>query len=277
MNEIETLKNEIYCLSFELEAMADLLIRKEGERWVPGFCDAIVEIEHLARYNWVALFVSDKKVLDIACGCGHGTLLLAKEGKAKAVIGSDISSKAIRYASIRNSYPNVSFVESNAETFKTDESVDVVVSFETIEHLPNADTFLDNVYSLLTDNGHFYVSTPISKLSEDIKPVNPYHLKEWGFLEFQSMVGKYFEIEKVYVQLSIESHPFKLQGLNWAIRRIKKVYESLVYENKTYVKELKRSALMVPIEWNDAVFPVKMIGCSLSGYQILKCKKKVKG
>ena len=65
-NNNQNFADELFCLSYETNAMADLLIRKETERWVTGFANLDVEVEHISRYNWAIDFVNNKRVLDIA-------------------------------------------------------------------------------------------------------------------------------------------------------------------------------------------------------------------
>src|SRR5271170_5650885 len=106
-----------------------------GERFLPGIPGEIA-YEHWHRYAFAKRFVSDKRVADIACGEGYGSALLA--GIATSVVGIDLAPDAIAHA--RSHYaalPNLRFQQGSVEALPlADASVDVVVSFETVEHLP---------------------------------------------------------------------------------------------------------------------------------------------
>jgi 2-polyprenyl-3-methyl-5-hydroxy-6-metoxy-1,4-benzoquinol methylase len=100
--------------------------------------------------------------LDIACGCGYGTFLMAEKG-AESVIGVDLSEDAIRYGNHRYARQNLKRFVADATTFKHDYLFDVIVSFETIEHIPDYSGFIENLYHNLSDNGTLLISTPITK------------------------------------------------------------------------------------------------------------------
>src|SRR5208337_4385431 len=81
-------------------------MRIEEERFYPdGFMPPWVRYQHLERYRWAAKFVAGKRVLDVACGTGYGTALLANAGAAQ-VDGFDIGTGTFAPTSIRRSSPN---------------------------------------------------------------------------------------------------------------------------------------------------------------------------
>ena len=94
--------------------------------------------DHVARYEFVAARLpKGSRVLDLACGIGYGSQLLAKAGHR--VIGVDASPEAIAYAEEYFSHPNVTYECAAAEDLHADGigTFDAVVSFETLEHLAN--------------------------------------------------------------------------------------------------------------------------------------------
>lgn len=108
---------------------------RNGERQVAPDVSGIRR-DHVARYEFVAKQLAPKsRVLDLACGIGYGSQMLAKAGHR--VIGVDVSAEAIAYAEEYYSHPNVTFECRAAEDLNADElgTFDAVVSFETIEHL----------------------------------------------------------------------------------------------------------------------------------------------
>src|SRR5690348_13511788 len=104
-----------------------------GERFVPH-TEGDIQLEHMHRYVAARLLVQGKRVLDIACGEGYGSDLLSEA--AASVVGVDIDEAAISHARQAYVRPNLKFLRGDAVAIPLgDSSVDVVVSFETIEHL----------------------------------------------------------------------------------------------------------------------------------------------
>nr|WP_300807369.1 glycosyltransferase [uncultured Acetatifactor sp.] len=158
-----------------------------GERFVPGIDDAELAMEHYQRYYSALPLVRGKKVLDAACGEGYGTALLAKA--AAHVTGIDISPDAIARA--KGSYSQegrVRFIEGSiAELPLEDYSIDVVVSFETIEHVPEdiQHKFLDEIARVLKKDGFLIMSTPNKEVYSDRPGYrNEFHVKEFYREEF---------------------------------------------------------------------------------------------
>lgn len=198
--KIEQLENRIFSLEFEVKAMSENIFNKTSERWVEGYCDASVSGEHFGRYNWACQYVTNKNVLDIASGIGKGSNLLATNGKARTVVGVDICDSSVRYSKIKYSNPNLNFLVGDADKFRSETKFDIIISFETIEHVSNVEDFLVNIKYNLAPNGFFIVSTPISEEGNCSNPVNIYHEREWGLLEFQKLLKNYFDIKEVFVQ-----------------------------------------------------------------------------
>ena len=82
-----------------------------GEYFIPGKSPRSVEEDHIERYRFARQFVSDKTVLDIACGTGYGSNLLADSG-ASRVDGVDISEDVINYAISSYQADNLFFLKS---------------------------------------------------------------------------------------------------------------------------------------------------------------------
>jgi len=174
-----------------------------GERFIPGIDDAELQMEHYQRYYSVLPLVKDKIVVDAACGEGYGTRILSQD--AKSVIGIDISQEAIYHAS--NKYgdkSNVSFVQGSiAELDLEDNSIDVFVSFETLEHVPEdlQREFMKQVVRVLKPNGCLVVSTPNRKVySDDRNYQNKFHVHEFYRDEFDVFISNYFSKYRIYHQ-----------------------------------------------------------------------------
>ncbi|MGO9639762.1 MAG: class I SAM-dependent methyltransferase [Candidatus Acidiferrales bacterium] len=173
-----------------------LIHEPTDERMVPESADLFTFWEHVYRYAFASRFVREKRVLDIACGEGYGAAALQKAG-AGHVIGVDISEAVCLHA--REKY-GIDARTGDAERIPLDEgSVDVVVSFETIEHVPNPGRFLDECVRVLAPGGKLIISTP----NKDIygrAVQNPYHCSEMTGEEFRSALRSRFRDCRCYTQ-----------------------------------------------------------------------------
>ncbi|MBR5247333.1 MAG: glycosyltransferase [Lachnospiraceae bacterium] len=174
-----------------------------GERFVPGIDDEQLEMEHYQRYYSALSFVEDKIVLDAACGEGYGTSILA--ARAAKVSGLDLSAEAIARA--RETYggkDNIEFVVGSvAQIPFPDHSLDVVVSFETIEHISEElqYKFLDEIKRVLKQDGILIMSTPNKAIYSDLyNYYNKFHVKEFYKEEFIKFLSKNFKYTRLYNQ-----------------------------------------------------------------------------
>jgi ubiquinone/menaquinone biosynthesis C-methylase UbiE len=193
--------NLLFTYKYENKILKQILFENRLERWLPGCVYPYTDQEHLSRYRWAAKFTHGKKVIDLACGCGKGSYILATKGKAKQVIACDNDKEALKYASLKYSRRNIKHKYMNAENLSLkNKSADAVISFETIEHLKKPKKFLKEVGQVLRTGGIFIVSTPISSMGYNRKPENKYHTQEWGRKKFIELIGKYFMIKDNYEQ-----------------------------------------------------------------------------
>lgn len=172
------------------------------ERCIIGESDLITQRQHLDRYTYALGFVERKKVLDIACGTGYGTYMLSK--KAEEVVGIDISNEAIQFANSNYGGDNIKYFVQDANDLSSlhEGTFDVVVSFETIEHLKDYDNFLAEIKRILHDDGMLIISTPnkIFASPRSKKPINPFHFREFELREFKNILLKYFSNVEVIGQ-----------------------------------------------------------------------------
>ncbi len=149
-------------------------------------------IEHLHRYAIVTNYIKDKIVLDIASGEGYGSNIMSK--KASFVYGVDIDNTAVQGAKLKYINNNLEYLTgSTSDIPLKDNSVDVVVSFETIEHHGKHDEMMAEVKRVLRPNGILIISTP-DKLyySDERKFNNQFHIKELYKQEFVDLISKSF-------------------------------------------------------------------------------------
>lgn len=150
-------------------------------------------MEHLHRYAAAADFVQGKSVLDIASGEGYGSYILSQV--AENVIGVDVDPKAVAHATVRYQNKNLAYKDGSCNSIPCeDASIDVVVSFETLEHISEHDAFMAEVKRVLKADGVLLLSTPnIDEYNALRDETNPYHVKELNRKEFVELLAKYFK------------------------------------------------------------------------------------
>jgi len=143
-------------------------------------------------------------VLDIACGVGYGSLHLSEV--CKKVVGADIDWAAADYARRQyGSRENLAFTQVDAvRTGFADSEFDAVCSFETIEHIRDANMFLSEIKRVLKPRGVLIVSTPRVECS-DSHPANPYHHQEWSPADFERLLRGSFRNVEVFGQFRHET------------------------------------------------------------------------
>lgn len=168
--------------------------------------DATVEIFdqkrrefHLDRYRFAARQVRGRHVLDCACGTGYGVRLLREMGEAASVIGVDINDKAIAYAWQKHRVDSTSFICSSGDSLALpDNCVDIVTSFETIEHVPDDVALVEEFYRVLRTGGVLIVSTPNQWPLKD----TPFHAREYDRKAFVDLLESCFHCVELYNQNS---------------------------------------------------------------------------
>jgi 2-polyprenyl-3-methyl-5-hydroxy-6-metoxy-1,4-benzoquinol methylase len=168
---------------------------------------------HLVVYEWIAARVGGKRVVDMACGEGYGSNVLA--ASAAGVVGVDANPEAHQHARLRYVRPNLRFERDLVESFV--EPCDALVFLQTIEHVQDAGAILEHFKSMLEPGGVAYVSTPnLLTLAPPgaEKSDNPWHVREYRAAEFRQLCEAHFEC----VDLLGLFHARKLRAHELAIR-----------------------------------------------------------
>ena len=173
-----------------------------GERVIPGHVDADLLNEHLSRYAFARRFAEGRRVLDLGCGAGYGSALLAEV--AEQVTGLDASSDAVDYAREHYNRANLSFEQGDASASIAGR-FDLITAFEVIEHLENWRGLLNAAQAALTPNGLFFVSTPNKPLYAEARGEsggNPFHVHEFEYGEYRQVLEAVFP----HVQMLVQNH-----------------------------------------------------------------------
>jgi 2-polyprenyl-3-methyl-5-hydroxy-6-metoxy-1,4-benzoquinol methylase len=146
---------------------------------------------HLAVYEWIAARTIGKRAIDMACGEGYGSELLARG--AASVVGVDANPEAHEHARLRYVRQNLRFERDLVESFA--EECDAVVFLQTIEHVQNPGEILEHFKAMLAPGGVVYVTTPnLLTLAPPgaQKSENPWHVKEYRADEFRALCEAHF-------------------------------------------------------------------------------------
>ena len=172
-----------------------------GERYCPEVRGEIA-LEHRQRYLAARDLARGRDVLDVASGEGYGSAQLAYI--ARSVTGLEISFEAVKNAHDRYKASNLAFVQGDAACLPFgDASFDLVVSFETIEHLSAQDAMIGEIRRVLRPDGLLLISSPDRRVNEDRNGHNPYHVAELYEEEFEALIGRYFGAWKLLGQRMI--------------------------------------------------------------------------
>lgn len=163
-----------------------------GERFVPGV-QGEIWVEHWHRYHFASRWVAGRRVLDIACGEGYGSALLART--AREVVGVDVSAEAVAHAA--RTYAgtaNLSFMAGSCGAIPLpDASIEVAVSFETVEHIAAQREFMDELARVLSPGGVLILSCPNKREYSDRRGfVNEFHVRELYREELEALVAARF-------------------------------------------------------------------------------------
>lgn len=174
-----------------------------GERLVTQVSNIHGVIEHLHRYAIAKSLSKNKSVLDIASGEGYGSFLLS--GDARSVIGVDIDEKSILHASKKyEGAKNLRFIKgSTSDIPVANDEIDLVVSFETLEHHNEHDQMMLEIKRVLKQGGMLLLSSPEKSIYSKRDPNNPYHIQELTLAEFERLLRRHFRNVIIFTQMFI--------------------------------------------------------------------------
>jgi len=166
-----------------------------GEYFVHGKTSKRIQEDTEARYRFAQDYVRGKDVLEIACGTGFGTDFLKKAG-ALSVTGGDISEEALAYARSHYAADGITFIRANIETLTFTKQFDVVICFETIEHVPHEHEALAGIFRALRPGGVLLLSTPNRAITSPrirslhIPIPSSFHIQEFTPGEMRILLGE---------------------------------------------------------------------------------------
>ncbi|MFC2254881.1 class I SAM-dependent methyltransferase [Labrys portucalensis] len=194
----------------DLEAKERLHLVEGEDRY-----HAFTASEHVSRYAAVHSICKGRRVLDVACGEGYGSKLIETWG-AQRVLGIDLSNEAVAIAKKLYGTDSVDFrvgdVQKLSECLNGDVDFDLVVSFETIEHLPEPELFLQQLLHFLKAGAMVVLSCPNEDATHDPDLKNPHHDRRYSFESFRSLTEKYLGPAQWLVGAPVSGHANILLG-----------------------------------------------------------------
>jgi SAM-dependent methyltransferase len=174
---------------------------------------------HLVVYEWIRARVGGLDVVDMACGEGYGSDVLART--ARSVVGVDANPEAHEHARLRYVAPNLRFARDLVETFA--EPADAVVFLQTIEHVRNPDEILEHFKAMTAQSSApaAYITTPnlLTLAPEGAeKSENPWHIKEYRAEEFRALCEAHYghvELYGLFHAGKLGVHQFAIERLGW--------------------------------------------------------------
>lgn len=139
---------------------------------------------HLERYEFAARHARPGRLLDMACGVGYGTRLVADCAPGvREALGVDLSPSAVAYAREHYGREGVRFVAGDALSFEDPQGFETVVSLETIEHVPDPARLVGRLAQLVRPDGVLVASVPTTPSAD----VNPHHLHDFTERSYRAM------------------------------------------------------------------------------------------
>jgi 2-polyprenyl-3-methyl-5-hydroxy-6-metoxy-1,4-benzoquinol methylase len=189
-----------------------------GERTLPDVPEENYWFRrHLAVYEWIAARAHGRRVVDLACGEGYGSAVLART--AASVVGVDANPEAFEHARLKYTRPGLAFERDMIETWTGD--VDCVVFLQTIEHVQDPGAVLEHFAAMLRPGGAVFVSTPnVLTLAPPgaERSGNPWHVREYRAEEFLALCAAHFagvELFGLFHARKLAAHQVALDRLGW--------------------------------------------------------------
>ena len=166
--------------------------------------------EHLVRYAFAAPLCRGRRVLDVACGEGYGSALLARAGAA-AVVGVDVAADAIAGATTRFAVPGVRYLVGDATDLEGvlagEPPFDVIVSFETIEHVADPEAFMRGMRAVLAVDGVAVISAPIEPGPDGWPSANPFHRRRFSLDDLKTLTERHLgAARRWYIGTPLQGH-----------------------------------------------------------------------
>lgn len=216
--------------------MTERIVPYSAGQW-PNLDEYLIFLRHLAAYYFVQPKAAGQRILDLGCGSGYGSAILA--GTARQLVALDRSSIALDQARI---YPLPDYVAASATNLPfSNEAFDLVISFQVIEHIVQTNSYLREIVRILAPGGTFIVSTPNKtlRLLPFEPPFNPYHVREFSSQSLRKTLAAWFSAVEIF---GLQTSP-KLLALEQArLRQVNPI------RYRRYLEQLAYAVLPIKLQ-----------------------------
>lgn len=161
----------------------------------------LTAIHHLTRYKWAQAILRERSsaesVLDLGCGSGYGTFLLAEAQPHSHFLGVDYDPQAISEAVRRHALPNLTFATGDPTDWEGtigDTMHDIVTCFDVLEHVKHRELLLEGLTYHLRQDGWLLLSTPCAHAHNVLEPDWEHHRIEYAAASLYDLLRRYFAI-----------------------------------------------------------------------------------
>ena len=204
-------------MMYELEPSGERVIEDAYRNSLGGY---VIYLMHMASYRFARDYCAGKRILDLGCGSGYGAASLADA--AESIVAVDISSEAIELAAQRYRTANLSFRQIHAGDALpfADETFDVVLSFQVIEHVADEAAYLREARRVLKPGGKMIIVTPDRslRLLPFQKPWNRWHLREYSAAQLRRIVAPWLQVDSVQ-QMGAPNHIAKVETRRYRVAK----------------------------------------------------------
>jgi ubiquinone/menaquinone biosynthesis C-methylase UbiE len=198
------------------------------------------------------------RVLDVACGSGEGTEILARGLPGAVVTGIDLNDSLVRFAKEAFRAENLRYETGDALALQVpDASFDIVVTCHTIEHFSARDQerFLREMRRVLKPDGWLFAATPDRDVwaLQGIAGQQEDHIQELTQREFGELIrSSGFRMNGLFGQYLLREGSFPFRRLLNTLKRLD-VFRLRRLMRGT-VKAMDRSTR--PVDLDTAVVPI---------------------
>lgn len=216
-----------------------------GERVIPGnsgkgFARVNLVRHRVAHQYAIRKIRGARRVLDVGCGTGYGSAMIAS--RVHEVIGIDVSEEAIARAKAQHQLDNLEFIAMPAtELDFPDGSFDTAYSIQVIEHVEEVELHLSEVVRVLRPGGRFIVATPNRFTYSPSGLHNPFHVREYDARELEALLTSFFaevEITGLHAGLDLALRPeVRDYEFSARIKALRTALENVPEELRKFVEE----------------------------------------
>lgn len=155
-----------------------------GERQTGVTLDEI-RYDHLARYIFAGETIRNIKkrslsILDVFTGTGYGAFHLGNSLKGTVVVyGIDGSKEAIDFANEHYTLPNIFFCYKLFPFVLPTQAYDAITCFESLEHVEDDDSLLEEIIKSIKPSGLLFISTPNEAIQSLDNNPNKFHIRHY--------------------------------------------------------------------------------------------------